>query len=717
MDRGIGLNLTIGCVSIPDKQMDMIENTHRPRLVRVGYSGLSLVLFFILFAGSSLMAQKQGLKLTITSRNTDQKDVRRARMVALYVAEDQSVSPFLPAGPFQATWKGALTFDGFGIDATFSARGTGHVKAKVNNTVVLDSDLEPGTRVTGKSTLVQNGPNPLHVQYTAPDEGPARLRLYWQSKKFPHEPLPITQLQHQTDDRNETYRLRRRGRTLFARYRCLRCHTAPDGASLNMPELNKDAPDLANAGHQFRKDWLVQWIKNPHSVRNETTMPAVLHGSSKKKQRIARDLAAYLAERRTSSSFSELNVTDQKVQQGKHHFRAYGCVACHRLSEDQAVDDPVVNRISLAHVGKKWKPGALVSFLKNPHKQYRWRRMPDFDLTTEEASTLAGFLLKTTGEPHKPDPDDRESGNADRGRKWMKTTGCNQCHAPEQESSNTGPPLSKLLETQKDQLDAGCLAPGSKKRNRSPNFDFSKRQRTALRTFLSGKAKASLSRYVPAEFAARQFKNLRCRNCHQRDSNYSTWANLPETQTSVELDHEKTWGVKQNRPPLTWVGEQLRYDWMKKRITGTLKEKSRPWLIARMPGFGVYGKPMARGLAAQHGFPPEPVDTSEPDPELGRAGKKIVKRLNCYSCHGAGDKKPTTFEVAGINFFKSARRLRREYTIRWLLNPERIRPDTQMTAFFQWGKASPLGQILDGDLNKQMKALWQYLKQVEKLEK
>jgi len=688
------------------------------RTTRVRY-GLALpvtLLLLLLITGPATVAQQKGLRLTLSSKqNSEKKDVRTARMVALYVQAGRSASPFLPPGPFEATWKGALTFDDFGIDATFSARGTGHVKANVNGNVVLDTDLRGTDLVKGKTTLVRNGPNPLEVTYTAPEDGPARFRLYWSSRSFPPEPLPISQLQHKPDQAPASHQQRRTGRALFAEHRCVRCHHPPEGADLKMPELRKDAPDLAGAGSRFRQAWMADWIADPHKFRQETTMPAVLHGSSKKIEKRARDVAAYLSKKnQADSDHPDVNVTEKKIKRGRRHFRALGCVACHRLTSDQRVENQSIDRIPLAHVGRKWKPGALASFLKNPRKNYSWRPMPDFRLSTKHATDLAAFLLDATG---TPDADGKTpTGNPKNGRKWFRKTGCNRCHAPDTSSTYSAPSLADLLKRSKDDLETGCLAPGTKKRGRAPNFDFTDLQRTSLRTFLTGDARAALSRFVPAEFTTRQYGRLRCANCHTRDGNYDSWSKLPDAQTDVELDRDQTWGVKQNRPPLTWTGEQLQYDWMKKMITGTLKKKPRPWLVARMPGFGVYGKHMARGLAAQHGLPPEPVRATEPDPEKGRAGRKIVNKLNCYSCHGVGDRKPNTFEVAGINFFKSQKRLRKEYTIRWLLNPPRIRPNTKMPSYFEWGKASPFPKIQDGKIEKQLEALWQYLIQVRKLE-
>jgi hypothetical protein len=72
------------------------------------------------------------------------------------------------------------------------------------------------------------------------------------------------------------------------------------------------------------------------------------------------------------------------------------------------------------------------------------------------------------------------------------------------------------------------------------------------------------------------------------------------------------------------------------------------------------------------------------------------------------------FESEGINLAYSYERLLRDYYYRWMRNPLSIDPQTKMPVYFEEGK-SPLTEILDGDAEKQITAVWHYLRLGEKM--
>ncbi len=693
---------------------------------------------FVLFAVPVLLLvhvagvtqeQKQGLRLFLSSDSVDSTDVRRARTVSLYVPEDKPVSPFLPAGPFSATWKGALTYGDFGMDVTISARGRGTLHVTVNGETALDGKLQGRTRVSGEAVGVQNGKNPLEVTYTSPPDGPAWIRLYWESEDFYPEPLPVDQLVYSRTDRMKKQTFLRNGRNLFMEHRCVQCHQSETGfdRKWTSPGIAKDAPDLSAAGTMFRTEWIAEWVADPHSHRSDASMPAVLHGSKQRVERKAQAIAAYLSRRTDASAAgSEIQISDRQKKQGRRLFRRFGCMGCHTLSgkEKQGSSKPSFDRLSLSYVADKWKPGALATYLMNPRDHYRWNPMPDFRLNEKKAKALASYLIQETGHGEETEPVKVTEERVKRGKRLTVRCGCQTCHTgtgteEHGDQSFEAPSLQSIMSSTQTAAageGTGCLAGETGTHGKAPNFEFDDRERKALRTFLRSERADSLSRSVPAEFAARQMERLRCNACHRRDGSSSVWSRLPDEQTEVSLDQEKTHGVKQLRPPLTWAGDMLQFNWLKDTVTGSLQQKTRPWLAARMPGFGPYGPGLARGMAAQHGYPPERISYASDSLERARKGKQIVSDLNCYSCHGAGDREPNTFEVAGINFFKSGERLHRQFAIRWTLAPGRVRSDTGMPAFFQWGKPSPLPGILNGDLRKQMDGVWQYLRHAEELE-
>src|SRR2546430_13853433 len=68
--------------------------------------------------------------LTLTLEAGGLQDVRDARLAALCVPEGSPSSPFLPPGPFKASWEGFLSAD-LGTDSPFPAPGNGGVPGTI----------------------------------------------------------------------------------------------------------------------------------------------------------------------------------------------------------------------------------------------------------------------------------------------------------------------------------------------------------------------------------------------------------------------------------------------------------------------------------------------------------------------------------------------------------------------------------------------------------
>jgi len=186
-------------------------------------------------------------------------------------------------------------------------------------------------------------------------------------------------------------------------------------------------------------------------------------------------------------------------------FANLGCVACHTKPDADGEDSH--QRVPLRHVKAKWHPAALAEFLKDPAESYRWIRMPHFRLSDTEAKQLASYLLSTGTQEFSAGPE----GDSARGLQLMISSNCLSCHAG-------APPVNTptLAATLTSGWSKGCLAPDAAARGKAPDFRFSSAQRAALVAFVAS-GFDSLKHDVPAEFAARQIKNLRCSACHGSD--------------------------------------------------------------------------------------------------------------------------------------------------------------------------------------------------------
>ena len=534
------------------------------------------------------------------------------------------------------------------------------------------------------------------------------MRLSWASKDFPLEPVPPTILTHPADKDLDAATQRREGRLLFAQLNCAACHA--DAALLpakgaGMPELGQNAPLLAELGAKYRPEWIADWIAHPHSIRPHTLMPKVFNGADAHQK--AADIAAMLTQ---GAKPMELHEKKELAPQGGALFANLGCVACHQRPDSEGAD--AHDRIPLGHVSDKWNQSALVEFLKDPAKNYAATRMPHFRLEDEEATQLASYLINH-GRMIKRQA---LAGDATRGAALIVSAGCLTCHAGM--PATTQPTLATVLKAG----DKGCLSPDDKARAGAPDFALTEKQRDSLKAFLATDL-ASLKQDTPAEFAERQIKNLNCVACHARDGNVSTWTKVDGEAKKLRdalppKEHVEGEPVPDAPiPPLTWLGEKLRHDWMSKFIAGQVDYKPRPWLIGRMPGFAHVADGVALGLNHQHGLPQKEAAEPAPNAEMIANGEKLIGAdggFNCITCHAVGEKEATAvFEAPAINFAQTAERLRKGYFHRWVLAPTRIDPDTKMPKYADPEGVTQLSEPYEGKGPTQFEAIRQYIRTVK----
>ena len=133
-----------------------------------------------------------------------------------------------------------------------------------------------------------------------------------------------------------------------------------------------------------------------------------------------------------------------------------------------------------------------------------------------------------------------------------------------------------------------------------------------------------------------------------------------------------------------------------------------------MPSFSARADGLAKGLALLNGHPPMTPPDIPVDEEKARLGRKLVSANGgffCFSCHGIGELEPAqVFDAQGINLARVGERLLPEYFRRWMRNPLRVDPQTKMPAYFHQGQ-SALFEVLDGDAELQIEALYHYILQ------
>ena len=663
---------------------------------------MTLVAANLLWADSSLLP---GVVLEIRGKASGFIDYRLERRVALRVDENEPPSAFVDAGPFEAVWRGVILLEKR-ERINFSFEGFGKASLHLDGEKIAAAEGDDLSTVESERLRLNGGEHPFELRYSSADSGLARFRLFWKGRDFARESMPPKSFAHlstgKISELLEKPSLLRQGRFLFASHGCVRCHL-PDEPFNNktaMPEALAMGPSLTGVGSRLNQAWMEKWILDPQSIRHVARMPKMLHSATD-----VSHLAAFLGSLKDEGTDKKGVNGDSKS--GGVLFADLGCISCHVISENDIASTN--SRISLLGVGQKYLPGRLSSFLLAPDKHYPWTRMPNFRLLKEEAANLAAFLEELVSPVLKATA---TNGNVAKGALLASRLGCAACHELPCENKLIAPSLQKLSVLNGE----GCLGESSQ----GPRFSFSKEERLSIYTFLH-EMNGSFARHSPPEFANRQFEDLRCAACHERDGKESLWGSFSVEVSALkasdgEIPHtlsnpSQIHAASRTPPDLSFAGEKLEESWLSPFLMGKDPNKPRPWMRARMPSYASRASPFASGLSRSCGvlsvIKEEPKHNGEK--QFAQVGQKIVSTL-CITCHGVGKKKPTAvFEGQGVNLLLSRSRMRYDHYMRWMMNPYRITPNTIMPKFADDDGRTGLIDLFEGDARRQFDSVWHYL--------
>ena len=643
---------------------------------------------FVLVAMQARSADEKSLILSFAN-SSGKSDTRESRTVALHVPKGQSPSPFLRGSDFTARWEGKLLLEKRSR-LVFHLEGTGEAKLLIDDDLIVSAIGTPS-----ESKRLSSGEHNIVVDYKSPVGSDATLRLLWEGRDFSKEPIDPEVFRHDGSDATlKEFTALRRGRSLVAQKRCGSCHDS--GTEELMPELLLKGPSLDGIGDRLRHDWLARWILDPRKIRPQSHMPAVFQGEGAKEK--AAHVAAFLS---AGSHPGGVDPVPEKevLEKGGTLFRQQNCISCHTLT-----DTGEGQRIGLGGVRKKFHPKALVKFLQDPAEFHQGTRMPAFGFDEEEASSVASFL-RSLGAKTVPQP---VKGDASKGRVLAQEAGCFNCHQKEgeQKKSLSNISLFDLTSSECSKID----------------YELSSEMAAELRVFLTAESgQDSLAQFIPAEYAERQYQELRCNACHTRDGEDSLRSNFLEEvaglgATSEELNEAKPAGLT-GPPPLDHLGFKLQLDWRTRLFAGEIRPKVRRWLPDRMPAFHSRSSDLALGFshaAGRSGIDREPMVLDSETIGVGRAMTGVEAGLSCGACHGIGDKAAiAVFEGEGPNLRASGERLTSEYFHLWMNDPPRVWPGTIMPKYALDGK-TPLTQYYDGDSRKQFEAILRYLRSLSR---
>ncbi len=719
MNRKLFSSLTSRVFGAPVSDLARSSFSSEPRRRPALHWSLVCVLGFLLLRAPA--ADTNGFAVKFTSADGKVSDTMVLPNLWLYVEGGQAATPFLPPGKFTAVFEGSINGD-LRANYIFKAEELGGaLKLEINGKVVLDATAP---NALSESVQINKGANAVRATFTSAGSGDSALRVGWTEKGTNVNPIPNGIITHAVTPELLKAQLIYEGRELFLENRCAKCHT--EKFTSPVPELAMDAPTLDGLGARRNHDWLAKWILDPKSTRASVHMPKLLHGPKAKED--AEAMAAYLSSlptgiledaqfrkvvaelavklpnkentkaveeiaRRSGANAKPAGEENAAPADSNHErkpiFERLHCVSCHN-APDKTENE--ATKISLKHVGEKFRAGQLAEFLKTPEQHFAWIRMPNFKLADAEAKELSEFLLKHADKAEaKAAPTDKAL--IERGQLLVQSAGCLNCHtASKLENKFTAPALAKLAKEAK-----GCLAEKRDEKSKAPDFAFNSKEREALAAFVKTDF-ASLSRHSPLEFAARETRLLSCTACHGH----------------IELV-----------PGFDELGGKLKPEWAAAFIGGEpfkvradIHPKGEPWVDARMPAFKSRAKLLAEAMAMQQGYAPTTRAEGAIDEEAAKIGHKMIGKdngLSCISCHAINELPALeVFESEGVNFGLTGARLLKPYFFRWMRAPLAVDPQTKMPGYFEDGK-SALTDYYEGDAEKQINALYEYIRQAEKM--
>lgn len=472
------------------------------------------------------------------------------------------------------------------------------------------------------------------------------------------------------------------GEELVASVGCMACHQLPESQALatNRDELRSQfGPNFAGIGSKTTARWIYNWLRDPKSYHAGTRMP-----NMRLSEQEAADITSYLTTFRKDTDGGTLPPVDEDLVgqivldflvktkpesvaydqvaamnlgtklnfAGERLIRQYGCFGCHEIP---GFENAKPIGTELTAIGHKPLHQFDFGFLHIEHSRYAW--------WTQKLNDPRSF------DAHKE------------------------------------------------------LAPDA--RLRMPNFGFTAKQTEAVVTALAGFAEsdAELTRIVPRtpeklsiERGQQLVRENNCQGCHVIEgaggsiaSTITVWLQSfrGKGQAAAEA---ATVGFAP--PNLIGEGAKVKTNWLFEFLHQP--SEIRPWLAVRMPTFGFSASELndlTRYFSALDGeeFPfVERIEPALSDEELAAAEKLFsTSYFNCTTCHIQAGRTPGgTADRWAPDFALAAQRLKPQWIIDWIGDPQALLPGTRMPTFYP--QATPR-DVLDGDPDHQIRVLRDYL--------
>ena len=227
------------------------------------------------------------------------------------------------------------------------------------------------------------------------------------------------------------------GTLLLSELGCVACHASNETGV--QPAV---APDLSDVGHRLQREWVVDFLSDPHGHSPGTRMPDPFWVLQPEERRVTIEaISAFLSSRQQTVTLPRANGASPVLHEfwekgnaevGRDLYHSVGCVACHApdpgfegsAPQDSAMEQLLeqlepeeIEELGLSRqvravpsipafvpgqpsngqssdLATKYTLQSLTLFLLDPHRVRPSGRMPSLRLTPSEAADLASYLIR-----------------------------------------------------------------------------------------------------------------------------------------------------------------------------------------------------------------------------------------------------------------------------------------------------------------------------------
>lgn len=332
----------------------------------------------------------------------------------------------------------------------------------------------------------------------------------------------------------------------------------------------------------------------------------------------------------------------------------------------------------------------------------------EFDVTFDGPGGLRNayvadhvFMKKETASDEANKSFQVDPQRVEKGRVQFVSLGCANCHS----MGDLKPDPNALLGPSFASLDLakGCLAESPEN---APNYQLTAGQRQALAAAINHRKQSDAKPWKPWQKVQRHMVTFNCYACHDRNEIGGV---TPELNAFFHTTQAEMGDEGRIPPTLEGVGAKLTETWMKKVLSEGAKD--RPYMQTVMPNFGYANVGGLAPLFAELDTLPEhpPIEIPETEGRIKATGRHMVgdKVFGCIKCHTFAGEKASG--VQGIDMTLMTKRLNHDWFLAYVMDPPRFRKGTRMPTAWPNGK-SVMRNILSGDADQQVEAIWRYLK-------